>query len=438
MNGNMDITPAMRKRPANYLDILMILVPVFMLGRVQEAFIFLWPFRLVLIVCLAMLLGLMAKKGFSVPRLKLFFLSTTFKWYLAMVILMMLSVIWSVYNGKSLGFLTQFAQFCGVFLLTLNCQVKDRDGLRYVLMGTLVTMFILALICFVKPRFVDGRVTAVYTYDPNDIALLFVMMLGLTLPALSYVSKMYKWCLVVTGIMCAGAIILTQSRGGLLAGVAVVCAWALSRGVKGVLRVVVFGVLGLMLVIAVVPAEKLGRFTTMTDLEDDYNMTAKHGRIDVWKHGLELFKEHMVLGTGVATFLVAEGQINQGGKWSEAHNAFIEVAVELGAPGFIIFMGMLISAYRRAKPRYPGDWLGEGIRLALVGYMVGGMFLSWGYNFVLYYVLCIAMVRERVIILEARQIPVEAPEKEPEPEKSSRRGPVLVGGKRRYKMREAK
>lgn len=434
----MDNTPVTKKRPARYLDILMVIVPILLLGRVQEAFIFLWPFRLVLIICIAMLLGLLANKGFALPRLRLFFLSPTFKWFLSMVILMTLSVAWSVYNSKSLGFLTQFAQFCGVFLLTLNCQVKDRDGLRYVLMGTLLTMFILALLCFINPRFVDGRITAVYTYDPNDIALLFVMMLALTMPAWAYVSKAYKWCLGVTGLMCVGAIILTQSRGGLLAGVGVLCLWALSRGVKGVVRMALLGALGLMIIIAVVPAEKLGRFGTIVDIEDDYNMTARHGRIDVWKNGLELYKEHFVLGTGVATFLVAEGQVNKGGKWSEAHNAFIEVAVELGTPGFIIFMGMLISAYRRAKPQYPGDWLGEGIRLSLVGYMVGGMFLSWGYSFVLYYVLSIAMVRERVAALEARQAPVKAPERQQEAPQSSRRGPVLVGGKRRYKMREGK
>lgn len=375
-------------------------MPLFMLGRVQEAFPALWPLRLVLVSSLLLLITVMFNGGLAKSRLALFWHSRTFRWFTAMLVIMFVSIFSSIFKSQSLNSLIDFFQYFGVILLALNCQIHRKEDLRYSLFGIALTLFVMGIICYVHPRYVSGQLAANWTYDPNDTALFFVMVSALILPAMNYVSRFYKGCLCMLAIMGGGVVILTQSRGGLIACVATLVAWGLSRGVKGVFRLVVVLGMSCALVTATVPAEKLERFSTIFNIEEDYNVTAKHGRLEVWKRGVQLLQDNWLTGTGLATFVVAEGQINEGGKWSSAHNSFLQVAVELGLPGFIVFMGMLFSAYKMAKPRDEDDWLGRGIRLSLISFLAGGMFLSWGYHIVLYFVLCIAMIRERLLALE--------------------------------------
>lgn len=394
------VAPSITRSPS-FLDKLMVIMPLFMLGRVQEAFPALWPLRLVLVTSLLLLITVLFNGGLAKARLTLFWKSRTFRWFVAMLGIMFLSVFTSIYKSKSLFFLIDFCEFFGIILLAFNCQINRKEDLKFSLMGTALALFVMAIICYVSPRYVgEGQVAANLSYDPNDTALFFVMMLALILPAMNYVPRFYKWCLCTLAVMGGGVIILTQSRGGLIACIVTLAFWGLSRGVKGLFRFFVVAGLGLALVIATVPGEKLARFSTLFNLEEDYNVTAKHGRLDVWKNGLKLLQDNWLTGTGVVTFAVAEGRINEGGKWSSAHNSFLQVAVELGMPGFFIFMGMLFSAYRMAKPRNNEDWLGRGIRLSLISFLVGGMFLSWGYHNVLYYLLCIAIIRERLLKID--------------------------------------
>lgn len=421
------------------LSAWMVILPIFMLGRVQESFPFLWPFRLVLLAALLSGVLLLMNQGFSKLRLNLLWRSTTFKWLLAMLGVMTFSIIDTIWWSRSLSSMKEFLLYNGLFLLVLNCQVNRREDFNYVLSGAAIAAGLLAIICLVMPRYVGGRVSANYAYDPNDQALMFVMVLALLLPGLKSMPKIWRWGLLGVTVLSLGALALTQSRGGLLALIATAVCWALSRGFKGLVRFVLLAGLGLLLVVAVIPSDRLARFTTLFDLENDYNVTAKHGRLDVWGNGYELLKEHPINGTGLSTFVVAEGGTHDGGKWSSAHNFLIQIAVELGIPGAIVFLGMLLSIYKRAKPVDEHDWLGRGIRLSMIAFFVGGMFLSWGYNFVLYFVMHIAIVRERVMAMErsreARPEVAPAQESVPEPAK----GVVVDGaGRRRYQMRVPK
>jgi len=421
------------RQKSRFLDKLMFVVPIFMLGRVQEIFPVLWPFRLVLLTTVMLIITTALNRGLSRPRLALFWSSKTFGWFAAMVALMFLSVLTSIYPSQSLNAVKEFVLYFGILLLALNCQVDRRDDFKFGLSGIVLTIFIMGIICFVSPRYVEGtRVAANWSYDPNDTALFFIMVLALILPSAKHVRRLHRWFLYLLAVMGVGVVILTQSRGGFVAGIVAITAWGLSKGVKGVFRLCLMGALGVTLILAVVPAEQLQRFTSIGNLESDYNMTARGGRLDIWKNGLAVFMENPILGTGVDTFRVAEGLANAGGKWSEAHNSFLEIAVELGLPGIIVFLGMLLSAYKMAKPTDEADWFGRGIRLSLISYFAGGMFLSWGYHIVLYFVLSLAMIRERVLAMEGA--PVQMLPKEAA---SIKDGSALTGRKR-YNMRAPK
>ncbi|WP_035271221.1 O-antigen ligase family protein [Desulfonatronum thiodismutans] len=412
----MPVYAPLSTRRSGFLDKLIVIAPLFMLGRVHEVFPALWPLRLVLVTTLLLLLTVLFNGGLGRSRLALFWHSRTFRWFTAFLGIMFFSVFFSIFKSQSFFYTTDFILYFGILLLALNCQINRKEDLRFSLTGISLTLFVMIVISYTAPRDVGGQVAANWSYDPNDTALFFVMILALILPAMNYIPRFYKLCLYALALMGGGVVILTQSRGGLIACVVTLAAWGMSRGVKGVLRFFVVLGVGFALVTWTVPADKLERFYSLFNLKEDYNLTEKHGRLDIWNNGIILFKDNWITGTGVSTFATAEGQINEGGKWSSAHNSFLQVAVELGLPGLFVFMGMLFSAFRLAKPRDDTDWLGRGIRLSLVSFLAGGMFLSWGYHIVLYFVLCIAMIRERLLALgdlAAQEAPTRERHSEP-------------------------
>ena len=419
-----------------FLTAWMVILPIFMLGRVQEAFPVLWPFRLMLISALVTVVALIMHQGFSKARLRLLGKSPTFKWVLALFGVMVLSIFDTFWLSKSISFLKETLLFNSVFLLALNCQVNRRADLNSVLAGAGIATVLLALVCLVMPREAGERTFATYSYDPNDQALMFVIILVLLMPGVRFVKKTYRWCLLVMAMLNLGAIALSQSRGGLLALVAAAFFWGASRGVKGVVKMMALGALVLLLAVSIIPAERLARFTTLFNIENDYNVTADHGRLYVWTNGLKLLKEHPINGTGLGTFIVAEGRTHSEGMWSTAHNSFVQIAVELGVPGLVVFLGLLFSLYKHAKPVNEEDWLGLGIRLALIAYVVGGMFLSWGYSFVLFFLIHIAMVRERVLSMVGNE--PSGQEDTPLVAEASSLTVFDSTGRRRYQMRERK
>lgn len=108
-----------------------------------------------------------------------------------------------------------------------------------------------------------------------------------------------------------------------------------------------------------------------------------------------------LFGVGAGNFPTAEGTISvvarnapigKGVKWYEAHNSFVQVGAELGVPGLLLFVAMLASAFRmlavvrRTVQRSTRDRspppaaLAETLQASLVGYVVGGFFLSLAYR----------------------------------------------------------
>lgn len=263
------------------------------------------------------------------------------------------------------------------------------------------------------------------SYDPNDLALLLVMTLPLVLYLFSTSGRLAKFVLVVVALLCLYGVVLTQSRGGLLSLITVgaLIFWRnqMSRSSKlivGVVAVIVFGVLA--------GTAYKERIATMWNPQDEYDRTAG-GRTDIWKTGLMLMATHP-WGVGIDAFVIAEGLSHGGfGKWNAPHNSFLQVGVELGIVGLIVFVRLLahimkdlrrmqavaqpdrrtaspsclLTAARRSPMSSPqvktGDIQGHVVALAaaleisLWGFIVGGFFLSLAYSSLLYVMLALSL-----------------------------------------------
>jgi O-antigen ligase len=263
------------------------------------------------------------------------------------------------------------------------------------------------------------------SYDPNDIALLQVMALPLIVYLYSTSQRHLKLLLGGMVVLCLYGVILTQSRGGFLAlvvaGSLILSRSSMSRSAKVsivAVGIVVFGVLA--------GTAWKDRIRTIWDPQTEYDQTAG-GRTEIWKASLVLLATHP-WGVGIDNFVTAEGLSHGGaGKWSASHNSFLEIAVELGIVGLVIFIRLLrgtMKTLHRIKmsirPRAPSAFvrnvasrrpmngpqelderghvfhITEAVEITLWGFIVGGFFLSQAYSAMLYIMLALSLVLARL------------------------------------------
>jgi O-antigen ligase len=295
----------------------------------------------------------------------------------------------------------------------------------------LLWVYCLGTVCLVIPGVLSGPLGKErYTleslsYDANDIALLQVMALPLILYLYSTSGRRARLLLAGMALLCLYGVVLTQSRGGFLALVAVggLIVWrsSMSKSAKWsivLLGLVVFGILA--------GTAWKERIRTMWDPQTEYDQTAG-GRTDIWKSSLVLLAKRP-WGVGIDNFETAEGLSHGGlGKWSASHNSFLQIAVELGVVGLAIFIRLLARTLRSLRlikmsikppvlpvamrrlserqPRAPARemdesehlyQLAEALEMTLCGFIIAGFFLSQAYSGMLYIMLALGLVLTRV------------------------------------------
>ncbi len=79
---------------------------------------------------------------------------------------------------------------------------------------------------------------------------------------------------------------------------------------------------------------------------------AERNRVVVWSDSMEAVQDYAVTGSGLATFRYVFPMYRSfGGRifYSWAHNDYLQVAIELGVPGFLLLLWLMVSVGRGAK-----------------------------------------------------------------------------------------
>jgi O-antigen ligase len=189
-------------------------------------------------------------------------------------------------------------------------------------------------------------------------------------------------------------------------------------------------VAGLAIILAVVFFTASDRYwsqmQTVLNPHEDYNATSETGRLKIWTRGMSYMVRNPVLGVGVGNFPVAEGTISPmagrqeygvGVRWGAAHNSFVQVGAELGIPGLALFVGLIGSVFvslRRVARQAAHSAsqrnvarLAQSLMAAMVGFAVGGFFLSLAYADFLYCLVALAAALYKTTRVDAR--PIQAP-----------------------------
>jgi putative inorganic carbon (hco3(-)) transporter len=230
--------------------------------------------------------------------------------------------------------------------------------------------------------------------DPNELAALLVPGIVLAFVLMPLAKTLFmRASLIVAVAIQAVALVLAQSRGGLIALAAAALAAILWGGRQR--RKVLTGVVAAVSSIALYAALgslSLGRFSSFGG--------GGTGRVDIWSVALRVFHAHPIQGVGIGNFPVVEGQYAAANlnitridlvldMHKVAHNTYLNVLADLGLVGFVLFVGLLFLVLRAIAARIRvamsnGDLelegLARGLLVALIGLLVAYTFISAQYE----------------------------------------------------------
>jgi probable O-glycosylation ligase (exosortase A-associated) len=238
--------------------------------------------------------------------------------------------------------------------------------------------------------------------DNNEFALSLVM----TIPLLRFLQLQLlpgwrRHLMTLVMLLCAAAALGSQSRGALLALSAMVLVlwWrGGSRLVGGVLMAA-----AAVALIVFMPESWSERMNTIQEYQDDRSAM---GRISAWWTAWGIAKTH-VMGVGFETARAELfAQFSPHPDYIHAaHSIYFQVMGNHGFIGLFIFLAIFVTTYHWAgrlrreglvdeRARWAVD-LGAMAQVSLIGYAVGGAFLSLAY-FDLPYIVMMMVVLTRV------------------------------------------
>ncbi len=242
----------------------------------------------------------------------------------------------------------------------------------------------------------------------TSLALALVMVLPLM--HYLYTQEDNKWIkrgLIVAMGFSALAILGSYSRGGLLA-IAAMGGFMLIKSKKRMMMIVVL-VLSIPVAIAFMPDHWMDRMQTVQTYEED---TSAMGRITAWMFATEMAKARFSGGgfesfTPVNYHLYAPEVVEMlmekaGGRYQGAHSSYFSVLGEHGFVGLFLFLMLGFVSWRTGSwvMKYAADsdslaWAKElagMIQVSLVGFAVGGAFLSLAYFDLLYHLMAVLVL----------------------------------------------
>jgi len=236
--------------------------------------------------------------------------------------------------------------------------------------------------------------------DNNNLALALTM----TIPLMRYLqltveSRAVRVCLSVAMLLTSLAILSSYSRAGFLALAAVTAAMVLKSRKR-----ILFGATmaaGLYVMYGFMPPQWHDRMQTINDYETDLSA---RGRINAWRFARNLAADRPLVGGGFKTFTPELFRIYapEPGNHHDAHSIYMQVLGEQGYPGLFLFVSLGAVTWfsagrlRRAARNVPDlKWvadLASMSQVSLLGYAVGGAFVTLAYFDLPYHLLSLVVV----------------------------------------------
>ncbi len=261
--------------------------------------------------------------------------------------------------------------------------------------------------------------------DNNGTAVGMLMLVPLA--GLVMQTSQSKWVKRFFGGLLIGCVyraLSTYSRGGFLAAIAMGGVWILRTRHK--VRNLLGTLVVLVIVLPALPDAFWNRMGTIRTYEEEEDKSAI-GRFHFWSVAGDMAARNPILGIGFNSYNKAYDAYDfSAGKYGNersVHSSFFGVLAELGYVGLFLYVLILLSAFRacahvrRVASRNEAlvD-LGKGavaLQTSLVAFVVGGSFVPFQYNEILWHVIGLSMVLRRLAAQQEQVLSTKLMVKQP-------------------------
>jgi O-antigen ligase len=248
-------------------------------------------------------------------------------------------------------------------------------------------------------------------------------------------SKLQKLYAVGCTLLIFAAVTLGASRGGFL-GIVLMVFYLIARSRKPARNLAVVIIVTIPFMVFA-PNSPINRF--FHPAGGDKESVNKH--LIGWEAGLNMIKKHPITGVGFGNYKAEVTRYDKSGEVRldphVAHNAYLEIAAEMGLPAILVYWSFLGAAFvsagktrKRALARGAESIaaLAVGCQASILGTSVGIFFVSGQYTRLFWFVLCMTMVMP-LLVPAAAPSKKKPPRIEPPPsetEENFRVGEALV------------
>ena len=253
-----------------------------------------------------------------------------------------------------------------------------------------------------------ARLDHLYTYDSNDLGVVIIVGLALTMLLLGVVRGKRRWFLMLNLVGIMATIARSGSRGAFIGVVVVGAAALVLVNSISVARRTFIATAAVVALAVGAPPGYWKQMATILEPKEDYNYTTKDGRKALSERGIGYMKMYPWFGLGINNFARAECTISPklqgqavGGpvRCTPPHNSYIQAGAEIGLPGLFVWASLLfggIVGVLRMRRRLPPAWrrgsesqrfihgAGTFFPLALLGFAVTSFFVSFAWMDPLY------------------------------------------------------
>jgi probable O-glycosylation ligase (exosortase A-associated) len=327
----------------------------------------------------------------------------------------LLSTSLGLHPGDSFGYWQDFAKMIVVSILLTNI-IQTPADLRLVMIVIVLSLGFEAakqgwgqLVLNPGARNDNG---VPFLGDNNLVAVGMAMLVPLVGALAATSAGVYKRAFQFLNVGVVYRALSTYSRGGFLSIGAVSAMWFWRSPHK--VRTLVAVVIAAALILPVMPPQFWHRMNTITAASDEYD-DSQQSRLHFWQVAVAMANDRPLIGVGHRGYERAYNQYD----WTEGkfkanravHSAWFGVLAELGYPGLVLFILIVFSSLRSCRRVRKAAERGEiagplgayaiAFETSLVAFMVGGSFVSFHYNEMLWHYFALTIALERVAVAEA-------------------------------------
>ncbi len=313
----------------------------------------------------------------------------------------LLSIPLALQPSKAFWSFVEFFKVVAIFIVMVNV-LRTEKRLRSLILLVLFTSCVLSLAALndyahgnlaLEGKRIAGLLGGLFS-NPNDLALHLVTMIPISLVLfLGSRGVVSRLLYLVCALLLMAGLVATFSRGGFLGFVCVIgfLAWKLARRYRLIFRVAaLMAVVGF---VALAPSAYRSRLATTND-------DSAQARTDDLKRSILVAARNPLFGVGMDNYILYSN-FNKA-----THNAYTQVAAEMGFAALLIYFAFLITPFRRLRKIEQGIWtrkgnprlyyLAVGLQASLVGYMVVSFFASVAYQWYVFYLVAYAICLQRL------------------------------------------